>query len=285
MVLLTGANMTPIRRGEKSYPYCGRLIVVENVNTYLSSDTDKAFSIDFPAMPEQIELARRTEYVTSVNMVMPDGIHQYMSTSLLKIPFSFKIHHSDSEYCAEGPLTLLKVAARFHSLVIPLGDHTQGVQVTNDAPIVEGGSNPGAQRVGSDAPKDARTTNSKLPTYESSNRVDPPVTVRLQLISTSSTGPGIYCVGYVEDVKVVLYGPWLRGPNESQNLPSAAEYSFTFVHRPGHGNFATSKKAGAPNNQLQAYAQFVRERLYNTVDLTEASSVRTRGWTNPGKDD
>jgi len=294
MVIQTSANLQAINRGKKSYPFCGRLIVMDNSNTRTTSDFSKAFSIDFPAMPEQIELARKAEYRVAVNMVMPDGIHQYMSTSPMKIPFSFKIHHGDSEYCTEGPLTLLKLAARFHALVTPLGDSGIAVDVANEAPITDGGTpDPGAKGVGTDAAvnqgagKSTADTNSGRntnPSYSSTNRTDPPVVVRLQLITTLIDGPGINCTGYVEDVKVVLFGPWLRGPGVSQNLPSAGEYSFTFVHRPGHGNFFSNKSGGAAVAvQAQAYAQFIRERLYNSADLTANSTTRIRGWADPSK--
>lgn len=284
------ANTSPIRR-EKSFPYCGRLIVLQSTDKDTFNLRRDAFSIDFPAMPDQIELARATTYTVKANLVLPDGIHQYMSTNPLEIPFSFKIHHADSEFCTEGPLTLLKMAARLHALVTPLGDSKAGVTVTNDAALdSDGNSQPGAT-----SPKTEAVDNKKAgqaPTVQGANapsatynvaegiKTDPPVTCRLELIYTGLETPGVICTGYVKDVKAVLFGPWLRGPNEAFNLPSAGEYSFTFVHRPGHGNWYSNRKAGAAVSvQAQAYAEFIRDRLYNTRDLT--STAKFRGWTVP----
>jgi len=149
-------NVEAIYRNRKNaYPYCGRLIVLDNSTGQLKDPFNiatQAFSIDFPAMPDQIELARSTSYRIAANMVMPDGIHQYMSTNPLEIPFNFKLHYGDTEYCREGSLTLLKLAARLHSLVAPLGDSTMSVQVTNDNALDEGGnSQPAAPKPNSDA--------------------------------------------------------------------------------------------------------------------------------------
>jgi len=108
---------------------------------------------------------------------------------------------------------------------------------------------------------------------------DPPVAVRLEIILSRIDGPGIICTGYIKDVKAVLMGPWLRGPDKASNLPTAAEYSFTFVHRPGHGNWYSNRKgAAAISAQAQAYAQFIRERLFNTRDLK--TTAQWRGWLN-----
>jgi hypothetical protein len=242
-------------------------------------------------MPDQIELARTATYTVKANLVMPDGIHQYMSTNPLEIPFSFKIHHADHDFCAEGPMTLLKTAARLHALVTPLGDSKKGVTVNNDAALdSDGNSQPGAtpprteSAVNNSSGQSATTQGANLPsaTYSPAEgaKTDPPVTCRLELIYTGLETPGIICTGYVKDVKAVLFGPWLRGPNDAFNLPSAGEYSFTFVHRPGHGNWFSNRNAGAAASvQAQAYAEFIRDRLFNTRDLT--STAKFRGWTVP----
>lgn len=292
----TFGNVFPIRR-ERTWRHNGRLIVLDNSLGQLkdsnSNTWNNAFSIDFPAMPEQIELTRRTTYRVSANMVLPDGIHQYMNTEPLEIPFSFKIHYGDTDYCAEGPLTLLKLAARLHSLATPLGSSDISVQVTNDGSLDESGnSKPGQAPSKQDATvnqKSGQPATTQGPntsaTYlqDSSQKTDPPVAVRLELIQSGLGSPGIVCTGYVKDVRAVLFGPWLRGPDIAYNLPSAGEYSFTFVHRPGHGNYFSNKAgAAAVTFQAQAYAQFIRERLYNTRDLT-ASNSQFRGWTVPIK--
>jgi hypothetical protein len=251
---------------------------------------DSTFAINFPAMPDQIELVRRAEYKVSANMVLPDGIHQYMSTAPLEIPFSFKIHHGDTEYCTEGPLTLLNLAARLHALVLPLGDSSFAVQVNNDASLDEGGNsqsglvglkNDAAVNQNSGQAASAQGSNSTQASYnkDETRKTDPPVTVRLELIRTRIEGTGIMCIGYIKDVKVVLLGPWLRGPDEAFNLPSAGDYSFTFVHRPGHGNWFSNRAGTISSLQAQAYAKFVRDRLYNTRDL--AKSGKYRGFDTP----
>lgn len=285
------SNTSPIRR-EKSFPGCGRLIVLQTVADTESFNLRRdAFSIDFPAMPDQIELARATTYKIATNMVMPDGIHQYMSTSPLEIPFSFKIHYADSAYCAEGPMTLLKTAARLHALVAPLGDSKKGVTVGNGGPL-DGDGNPEPSSTPSKNDAVVNKTSGQSADVQGNNvpkatataaadaKTDPPVTCRLELIYTGLETPGILCTGYVKDVKAVLFGPWLLGPNGAFNLPSAGEYSFTFVHRPGHGNWFSNKVgAAAVTIQAQAYATFIRDRLFNTRDLTSTSKFR--GWTVP----
>lgn len=272
------SNTSPIRR-EKSFP-AGRLIVLQT-----TADTDSfnlrrdAFSIDFPSMPDQIELARSATYVVKANMIMPDGIHQYTATNPLEIPFSFKLHHADREYCAEGPLTLLKIAARLHALVTPIGNSQHRVTVGNDTAIdSDGNRQPGTPLLKNEVAVDKKTT-SATATAAADSITDPPVTCRLELIYTGLETPGILCTGYVKDVKATLFGPWLRGPNQSTNLPSAGEYSFTFVHRPGHGNLFSYTKGDVASVQAQAYAEYIRDRLYNTRDLTSTSKLR--GWLVP----
>ena len=268
------SNTYPIRR-EKSFP-AGRLIVLQTtVDAQTLNLRRSAYSIDFPAMPDQIELARTTNYVVKANLFMPDGIHQYVATNPLEIPFSFKIHHADREFCAEGPMTLLKIAARLHALVTPLGDSTARIQVGDDGSIDSDGiRQPGTPPPKTDVATDKKPLKATASAVEGS-KTDPPVVCRLELIYTGLETPGILCTGYVKDVKATLFGPWLRGPNESTNLPSAGEYAFTFVHRPGHGNFFTH--GGSVNSaQPQAYSEHIRDRLYNTRDLQ--STAQFRGW-------
>lgn len=286
------ANDSAIRR-DKTFPFCGRLIILDTSKGDIRDPVavTPGFSIDFPAMPDQIELARRAEYRVQSNMVVPDGVHQYMSTAIQKIPFSFKLHAMDQEYCKEGALTVLKVAARLHALVVPLGNSDLRVTVQNDGVLNDDGhSQPGAvgpktqANVESKAGKgttgqatQSASDGSNLAGFSSDSllKPDPPVGVRLELIATENEGPGINCNGYVEDVRVVLFGPWLRGPNMSQNLPTAGEFSFTFVHRPGHGNwFSNNNGSAAVTMQSQAFADLIRERLFNTRDLKSTSKLR-----------
>lgn len=269
-------------RREKSYPHCGRLIVLEAIDStkpLQAFSLENNFSIDFPAMPDSIELARQADYKVISNMVVPDGVHQYRSTSPLTIPFSFVLHSMDDEYCPDGALTLLRLAARLHALVLPFGDSTLLTQVQNDAPLVEGKPQPDAKKTGTDAAQENRSAKSDDPafTIAENAKFDPPVTCRLELMFTRESEPGIVCNGYVKDVKVNLKGPWLRGPDRAFNLPTAAEFSFTFVHRPAHYNSFSKQKGITSGGQVQAFADHILRKFYNTREL--ASTGDYRGFT------
>lgn len=290
-------NTSPIKR-DRSYPGCGRLIILEE-GTQLEQqspiDFNSFFSIDFPAMPDQIELARSAEYRVAKSPVTPDGIHVYRGTDPLEIPFEFKLHYLDKEYCKEGALTLLKIAARLHSLVEPIGSSDMSIAVKTAAPITaDGKSDAGAPKPGTDAAVASRAGNSstlQLMSQADSELnlelnpkqvIDPPVTCRLELMATDEYGPGIRCNGYIKNVKVSLLKPWLRGPTSAAfNLPSAANFSFTFVHVPGHGNWISGGAGIAP--RTQAYADIIKERFYNTRALQVSQGNQYRGFTRTTK--
>lgn len=277
-------------RRQKSYPYCGRLIVMDALNSGVNRplepfSLEDNFSIDFPAMPESIELARSAEYKVVSNMVVPDGVHQYWATSPLQIPFTFNLHYLDEEYCPDGALTLLRIAARLHSLVIPFGDSKLQVTVDNDSPLDDTGKpQPQAPKPGAEQNVLKNAQSPQGPSFAAQNnaKFDPPPTCRLELMFTQDDEPGIVCVGYLKDVKAVLKGPWLRGPGRSFNLPTSGEFGFTFIHRPGHGN-AFSNAQSANSQQAQAYADFVRQNLYNTRALALSGNYRgfTKNTQNP----
>ena len=268
-------------RRQESFPHCGRLIVMDalqsGVNRPLEPfSLEDNFSIDFPAMPESIELARSAEYKVVTNMVVPDGVHQYWYTSPLQIPFTFNLHYLDDKYCPDGALTLLRIAARLHALILPFGDSKLQVTAANDAPLGSNGQpDPGAPAPGAEANKlkNAQTPSGPSFVAQNSAKFDPPPTCRLELMFTTDDEPGIVCVGYLKDVKAVLKGPWLRGPGRSFNLPTAGEFGFTFVHRPGHGN-SFSNQAANSSQQAQAYADFVRQNFYNTRALVLSGNYR-----------
>ncbi len=257
----------PMRR-EKTFPFCGRLVQLSNLNDEIS--------IDFPSMPDTIELVRRAEYAVSpANIVLPDGMHQYRGTLPMDIPFSFKLHAFDVEFCPNGALTLLQLAARLHSFVLPISSGSKQAAYAAVPPAAgaapqkpmseEELNQASAQQVGS----------GNVVASLGSGGVSNPVTCHLQLIYTSAYLPGISCVGYVKEVSAKLNGPWLRGPDKSFNLPSSGDFSFTFVHRPGHGNvFSTAQTAGKSTSQPQAYAVYVAEHLYNTRSLATAANYR-----------
>lgn len=275
------ANVDLKIRREKSYPECGRLIVLESANSQMSNlgekMLDRNFSIDFPAMPDSIELARQADYKIVSNMVVPDGVHQYRYTSPLTIPFTFMLHAMDDKYCPDGPLTLLRVAARLHAMIVPFGNSdAMSVSVGNDAPLLLGEPNPESQAVGVDASVTQRASNPSDVAFAlaAGAQYDPPVTCRLELVFTEHTEPGIACNGYIKDVKVLLKGPWLRGPGVSYNLPTSGEFGFTFVHRPAHYNSFSSQNGITAGGQVQAFSDFVLQRFYNTRSLTGTGNYR-----------
>jgi hypothetical protein len=107
--------------------------------------------------------------------------------------------------------------------------------------------------------------------------VSNPVTCWLHLMFIDDNQPGISCIGYVKEVGVKLNGPWRRSASGGFNLPTSGDFSFTFVHRPGHGNsnIASQILGGlAIAQQPQAYANTVKDKLFNTRNLVVAANYR-----------
>lgn len=269
---------------------CGRLVALPSTITVtqLRALNDVAgfrniVSIDFPAMPDVIELARSADYLVNYNIVMPDGIHQYKGTKPMEIPISFKLHAMDRQYCKKGALTLLQLAARLHSFVLPISTFQRGAVV---APVV---GNNQTTTTGNGKPPDAslQAAASQETIYGvvgastgGNGAVFSPVTCWLHLMWVGNDQPGISAVGYVREVKVKFNGPWLRGPNNSFNLPTSADFEFTFIHRPGHGNsqsFTSSQFPDTIAESGQAFADDVKETFYNTRDLVHAANYQGFG--------
>lgn len=234
-------------------------------------------SVDFPAMPDTIELARSADYYVNYNIVMPDGIHQYKGTKPMEIPVSFRLHAMDAQYCKKGALTLLQLAARLHSFVLPIstfsGETVVAPQATN--PNTTSGRNDTAQieaKSGQEQVWEVTGANGSK-----NGSVYAPVTCWLHLMWTSLEQPGISCIGYVREVKVQFNGPWLRGPAGSFNLPTSADFSFVFIHRPGHGNSTATSISQFPSSIAesgQAFADNVKNRFYNTRNLVYAANYQ-----------
>ncbi len=264
-------NLPKNLKREKTHPFCGRLIVLDRSGPptyYAASVTDNyqhLVALNFPSMPETVDLARSTDYAVVATPAFPDGVHQYRGTSPLEIPISFGLHAFDREFCPEGALSLLQFAAVLHALVLPFG--SDGVRV-NVGPSSARGNQPDGSQVGT---LSRAATGSELVGQLPVNTYDirPPPTTYLELIVTDRTSPGVCCVGYVKSVKAILKGPWLRGPGISQNLPTSGEFSFVFVHHPGHGNAYNYGRSASLGEQSErhAYAHTVRDRLFNTRDL------------------
>lgn len=242
-----------------------------------------AIVVNIPSMPDTIDLVRSARYKVTSHFAAPDGIHLYQGTDPLEIPFSFELHAFDEEYCDQGAMSLLQIGAWLHALALP-------IDVRNRAAISARTLGASANENGadnSDSGIDKRSNetqvslnidqNSPLPTF--------PVACKLDLIYTGDRSPGISCVGYVKEVKVTLKGPWLNTPNPLHHgLPSSAEYSFTFVHRPGHtNNFLTSEFSAGNFDlgvQLNAYADNIKNEFYNTISVTsQAENLSFKGFS------
>lgn len=280
-------NKEPIRRSDDLL--FGRLLMLPSTTTLSAmqnwikgGNANTVLSVDFPAMPDTIELARQADYVVNYNQVLPDGVHQYRGTAPLNIPISFKLHAEDP-FCSQGSLTLLKIGARLHSFVLPISTQ-KGTQTDVSAQ----GADPATPR--GSAPKGGSATQMEGQAEQAqayqvvSNGAGvtatlyPPATCWLHLIYISETLPGISCVGYVKDVKVVFSGPWRRSSDDGFNLPSSAEFGFTFVHRPGHGNDTGGYQNSTVfpktiTDQPQAYSGDVLDSLYNTHGLTKSNGA------------
>jgi hypothetical protein len=223
--------------------------------------------INFPALPDTVDLVRRANYNVRTSPAFPDGIHQYMGTDVLKIPVEFELHHADRRYCPQGPFTLIQVASELESLVLPIGSDRIRLEV---GPL-------DADTIGGD--NASRNQNAAQATQELGGNVDndvdlfPPPVCYLELMRTTSDGPGIACRGYIDDVGVKFHGPYMKGPGLSFNLPTKAVFSFTFVHNPSHQNAYQGARYGRVAGLRQAYAHNVRQRLFNTLDIKAASSA------------
>lgn len=261
-------DIAPDIQRRASFPACGRLIVLGTLNgdrlKKAVNDPERYngfTAINFPAMPDGIELARRADYSVSSPWGFPDGIHSYRGTFPLEIPFSFKLHAFDIDYCPEGVKTLLQVAGILQSLVLPFNANATRLL---DA---EFNAEQGQPAPGADADTGKRADTGYSTSYVQPADIFPPATCYLELIRTEIDGVGIACVGYVKDVKAKLFGPFMQGPPGSQNLPMHGEFEFTFVHHPGHVNNFNSGNKGGKFREKHAFAATVRDRLYNTIDL------------------
>ena len=281
----------PIIRRDDSL-LCGRLVALPTTSSALQvqqSATEQPFqnavSIDFPAMPDTIELMRTTEYKVLSNWVLPDGVHQYMKTNPLEIPFSFRLHAEDSAYCPQGALTLLQLAARLHSFIMPIsrGNRNTSVSAHPASTVVLADDTPPQNTPAVPKPgavddglqqSQANSNASQQTAVTGATDVFNPVTCWLHLMFIDDDQPGISCIGYVKEVGVKLNGPWRRSQSGGFNLPTSGDFSFTFVHRPGHGNsnFAQSVIPSSVALQPQAYANDIKDKLYNTRNLVVAAN-------------
>ncbi len=279
----TPASTSALLLRPNSFPYRGRLVVLESGRTsqYDPFAGLAAVAINFPTMPENIELVRSVEYVVTPSWTTPDGIHQYNWTNPLNIPVSFKLHAFDKEYCPQGALSVLQVASLLHSFTLPISSTSGGASVQ----VTVAQSQPQAVPNGETDSVLNRASSADTPyntTPESAANIDPPVTLRLELMFVDTQKPGIACIGYLKDVRVRFNGPFLRGPGQSYNLPTSADFEFTFVHVPGYGNnfsLAANPQGQSPV-QSQAMAGDVKDKFYNTLDISIISDSSFKGFSN-----
>lgn len=263
------ANM---RRGDI---YCGRLVAMatnyEGMALVSNTDLANTISIDFPSMPDSVALARSADYQVAYTPQNPDGIHVYKGTKPLEIPFSFRLHAFDKQYCKRGALTLINLAARLHAFTLP-------IDVTGNARNLSVSAGIPVGKTAAEIQSNANTE--KVFLSSSTASPNPPVTCWLFLMATdaTNTAPGISAIGYVKDVNVKLNGPWLRGPNKSFNLPSSGDFEFTFVHHPGHGNamqFTDDTGVDVSGNVQVAMADYVKDSFYNTRHLVAGANYQS----------
>ena len=220
-------------------------------------DNGQRVIINFPAMPETLELSRVANYETLQSAIAPDGLHFYKWTDPMKIPLKFSLSCHDDDYCnGDGPYALLRIAANLHALTMPIvyGNQTSVVGL-NAAPktgtqYLTSGASGGTS---GQAPDQANAASgSASQTNNSSNYVDfyfPPaclLSISLAANVSSQSTLGVFCVGFVERVNTVLRGPWLQGDfgnsafggtqGQLRNLPSFIDCEFTFVNQPGYTN-------------------------------------------------
>ena len=262
--------------------------VADYLTSNRSNEASSSTVINFPSMPEVVELARAADYRMTSAPYTPDGIHLYKKTDPLKIPIAFSLHYQDP-FCSKGGLSLLLMAAKLHSLLLPINNSADRSNISVTVGNYYGSAASGETGSGKPPapPKDASAAGTPADTNQSeqiafngntgqATTVFPPACL-LDLISVGDRNgaPGIRCYGYVSNVNVKLKGPWLRGaieygPSGIRNVPTSAEFSFTFVHAPGFSNyFGGAATSPFQLSGLSAFAQDVLGNFYNTVPLTE----------------
>lgn len=298
--LLSTSQMLPGAKRRNTYAVLRSLVNAVTSNDVVSGIEAEAGAIviNFPAMPDTIELTRKAHYYNAVTSpITPDGFHVYQSTEPLSIPVSFTLSAFDDEYCRPdiGPIMLLSLAAKLHALALPIAAsgatrEQQMAPEPQQPPVATGGSE-AAVRTG------AATSGTAVNAIGVNNFITPnidkfyfPPACALQIIFAqlgSSQGQtrfsngiqplGINCVGFINEVRVVFKGPWLQGSfgsDGARNMPSSATYSFTFVHQPGYTNnvlgqnFTRNLGGRTAPRLVSTTALDIYRRLYNTIDIS-----------------
>lgn len=249
-----------------------------------AEESDDQIVINFPSLPDEISLDRDTEWRVTPSPLLPDGFHVYDHTSPLAIPLTFKLHAFD-HYSVNGPETLLQIAAKLHALTLPIISGRTSVRPTSSADPGNGTSisaEAGKNEATGSAPLvvDSVTSDGEQPYY-----FPPACVLNLMVGSGGPSGLGIICIGYVKSVSVKLKGPWLSSDDASinRNLPSSADFSFTFVHAPNYTNSLDLLQSRGSFSLPQVGAARMKKSLYNTIDVVgDLSKIGYRGLLSAG---
>jgi hypothetical protein len=254
--------------------------------TLPTTQENDSIVVYFPAMPDSIPLNRTATYTNAARTpVTPDGFHYYEHTDPLEIPVKFSLHAFDAEYCgADGPVALLNIAARLHAMAMPILVSKSGSVASGgvQAPDVIAGKTPD----GSPAPDSKVASHSmmnKAGNFNASLASDasffypPACQLNIVMAKYGKQEIGILCDGFVTRVSALLKGPWLQGGGKNRqfyNLPTSADYEFTFTQQPGYTN--SFKNGTFMNNNgvsqiVSSSCKQISERLFNTADIATPS--------------
>jgi hypothetical protein len=243
---------------------------------FVDQERDDQIIVNFPNLPDEIDLMRTSEWRVTQSPLLPDGFHMYDHTSPLELPFTFKVHAFD-DYAVNGPETILQIAAKLHALQLPIINSRQSGKITRDSGTVEQSGTDSAKQQKGESPntQELGSTFAVADGQYGTNYYFPPACVLNLMIG--SGGPqalGICCIGYVKNVSTKLKGPWLNSgrADVNRNLPSSGEFAFTFVHAPSYTN---SLNFDGDNKLLTAQvgAYRMKNSFYNTIDILSETGV------------
>lgn len=243
----------------------------------VGAEADDQIVINFPNLPDEIDVMRTSEWRVTQSPLLPDGFHMYDHTSPLELPFTFKIHAFD-DYSVNGAETILQIAAKLHALQLPIINSKQTGKITRDSGSVPDSSTDAAKEEKGSSPNRDQGLGTGLSVendkYGTNYFFPPACVLNLMIGSGGPTALGICCIGYVKNVSTKLKGPWLNSgrADVNRNLPSMGEFSFTFVHAPSYTN---SLNFDGDNKLLTAQvgAYRMKNSFYNTIDILSEAGV------------
>jgi len=268
-IIFADLTLPPTRRNTQQAYASLRTIVSSGFDTNDTrnlTEQNGQIAISFPAMPEVLDFARQASFISNVNQANPDGIPIYKETSQLSLRVAFSLHAYDRDYTLEaGPVTLLAMAARLHAIAMPIYTQGQTPTTATAAPSVSqdkrNDESTQAQSGDTQATGQTKIANYLFPAACVLRLID----ARYTPANGVSYDYGVNMRGYVTDVSVKLRGPWLQGGPTLVNLPTSADYEFTFVHSPAYsGNTSTNL---VPN--LSTMAQDIYTRFYSQQDISK----------------